>query len=276
MTRQIIRCSAAEFALGACVGIIALNIEHMSLSQSLAQRLPDLPRWVEARDLLLWGDCEIFGLQEAPELSFVVRDPASELVAVVGTPSVAAIQAAVQKNTGDGTVLTLPAQRERLAGALPGWTATRAILHVLGDAPRLPEVSPGQVRFLDPSILDRLPLPEDLLRELKIGAEHSPIAAAFVEEEPVSFCYASALTESLWDVAIDTLSEYRRQGYAARCAAYMIRHMQAQGKRPVWGAVEENPASWRLAHKLGFVPVDELALFEPSEREYGEQRPTSR
>jgi RimJ/RimL family protein N-acetyltransferase len=38
--------------------------------------------------------------------------------------------------------------------------------------------------------------------------------------------------------------------------------MDTQDKQPVWQAVEENPASWRLAQKLGFVPVDELALFE--------------
>jgi RimJ/RimL family protein N-acetyltransferase len=42
----------------------------------------------------------------------------------------------------------------------------------------------------------------------------------------------------------------------------MVRHMEGQGKRPVWGASEDNPASWRLARKLGFAPVDELALFE--------------
>jgi hypothetical protein len=47
---------------------------------------------------------------------------------------------------------------------------------------------------------------------------------------------------------------------------YMIRYMQTQGKQPVWQAVEENPASWRLAQKLGFVPVDDLALFERKEQ----------
>jgi predicted GNAT family acetyltransferase len=45
----------------------------------------------------------------------------------------------------------------------------------------------------------------------------------------------------------------------------MIRYMLAQGKQPVWQSEEDNPASWRLAQKLGFVPVDELALFVPPE-----------
>ena len=97
----------------------------------------------------------------------------------------------------------------------------------------------------------------------KNGAEQSLIAAAFVNRQPVSFCYAGAMTESLWDVSIDTLPGYRRRGYAALCVTYLIYHMLAKGRHPVWQALEDNPASWRLARKLGFVPVDELALFEP-------------
>jgi RimJ/RimL family protein N-acetyltransferase len=41
--------------------------------------------------------------------------------------------------------------------------------------------------------------------------------------------------------------------------------MQAHGKQPVWAAEEDHPASWRLAQKLGFVPVDVLALFKSPE-----------
>ncbi|HEX8684465.1 MAG TPA: GNAT family N-acetyltransferase, partial [Ardenticatenaceae bacterium] len=142
------------------------------------------------------------------------------------------------------------------------WSQTRIIVYHLPDLSRLPEVPAGVVDFLDPETLPRLQLPADLREELESGAEHSVIAATFVEQQPVSFCYAGAVTETLWDVSIDTLPEHQRRGYAALCAAHMIRHMQAQGKQPVWQAVEENPASWRLAQKLGFVAVDELALFE--------------
>jgi hypothetical protein len=118
---------------------------------------------------------------------------------------------------------------------------------------------------VDPSTLRWLPVSAELLGELESGADHSLIAATLVENQPVSFCYAGSMTETLWDVAIDTLRQHRRKGYAAICAAHMIRYMQAQGKQPVWQAEEENPASWWLAQKLGFVSVDELALFEPSE-----------
>lgn len=78
----------------------------------------------------------------------------------------------------------------------------------------------------------------------------------------MAFCYAGATTESLWDVAIDTLEAHRRKGHATRAFTFMARHMAAQGKQPVWQALEENPASWRLAEKLGFEAVDELVMLE--------------
>jgi hypothetical protein len=231
-------------------------------TRAIAHRLPDIPRWVEARSLLLSGDGEIFGLEESPELSLAVRDPSTGSVVVVGRPSRAAVQDAVREIMHDGSLAAAPELAPWLAEALPGWTGTRAILHLLRDPARLPTVT-GDVAFLDPGTIDRLPIPGQLHRELRIGAEGSPIAATFVGGQPVSFCYAGAVTESLWDVSIDTLPAHRRRGYAGLCAAHMIRHMEARGKRPVWGAVEENPASWRLAEKIGFAPVDEIALFEP-------------
>ena len=234
----------------------------MLSSRSIAQRLPDLPRWVEVRDLLLDESGEISGLQEDPELSFVIREPETAPVFVVGTPASEVIQAAIQPSAQIPDVIAPQEHAAWLAQILPDWIRRRIIVHTLPSLGTLPAVSPGQVQFLEPQAIHQLPIPEELFRELQSGARHSPIAATVVENQPVSFCYAGSLTESLWDVAIDTLSEYRGKGYAALCAAHMIRHMQTEGRKPVWQAEEDNPASWRLANKLGFVPVDELALFE--------------
>lgn len=235
-----------------------------SLGHSLADRLPDVPRWVEARDLLRGGRCEILGLREEPELSFVVRDTeALGGIFVVGAPADDAILAAAARDTGGGSLVARLDQAKRIARLLPAWDATRAVLHRLGDAPRLPEVAPGQVRVLEPGELGRLDLPRELAAELADAAEGSPIAAALADGWPVSFCYAGSITETLWDISIDTLPEHRRRGYAALCVTHLIHHMHARGKQPVWASVIGNPASWMLARKLGFVPVDEVALFDP-------------
>jgi RimJ/RimL family protein N-acetyltransferase len=231
-------------------------------TQSIARRLPDIPRWVEARSLLLAGDCEVFGLEDNAGLSLAVRDPSTGSVIVVGRPDPEAVRAAVRGIMHDGTLLAAEDEAAWLAETLSGWAQSRAILYTLPDASRLPAVSEA-VRFLDPRAIGQLALPEQLARELRIGAENSEIAATFVDGEPVAFCYAGSTTESLWDVSIDTLPDHRRRGHAASCAAHMIRHMNTRAKEPVWGAVEQNPASWRLALKLGFALVDAIVLFEP-------------
>jgi GNAT superfamily N-acetyltransferase len=209
--------------------------------------------------LLLGDRGEISGLQEAPEFSFVLRDPKTACVFVIGTPPTQAVQAALAHSR---EVIAPLEHSDWLAEILPEWSRTRIIVHSLPGLQSLPINSTGEVRFLEPHTLPHLSIPEELRQELRIGAESSLIAAVFVKDRPVSFCYAGSRTEALWDVSIDTLAEYQRKGYAGMCATYMIRYMRTQGKQPVWQAVEENPASWRLAQKLGFVPVDELDLFE--------------
>jgi GNAT superfamily N-acetyltransferase len=92
---------------------------------------------------------------------------------------------------------------------------------------------------------------------------YASIAATFLDGVPVSFCYAVE-TESQWDVSIETQEQYRGRGYAGACVAWMIDHEAALGRRPVWGAVDSNAASRRLAEKLGFVPADRIAVWEPT------------
>ncbi len=232
-------------------------------SKRLARTLPDTPRWVETRSLLLSGRGEVLGLEEE-SLSFVVRgaDFCPVYASVVGHPVRKVIAEAAGHGYKGDEILAVPENHSYVAASLCGWGCVTAILHTLGDKPRLPNVPENSVRLL-PSLeaLDSESLPPELSAELEEAV--SPIAVAFAGEHPVSFCYAAAQTESLWDVSIDTLKDYRRQGHAARCATYMIGHMARRGKRPVWGAEETNPPSLRLAKKLGFVLVDELLVFHP-------------
>jgi GNAT superfamily N-acetyltransferase len=126
----------------------------------------------------------------------------------------------------------------------------------------LPRVERGLVRRVSHGELAGWPeIPEDLREELRDAEAETPIFAAFAGERPAAFCYAGAVSETLWDVAIDTLEPYRRQGFGTRCAAFVIEHMRAAGKEPVWGSLVSNVASSSLAAKLGFVPVDTIFVF---------------
>jgi predicted GNAT family acetyltransferase len=79
----------------------------------------------------------------------------------------------------------------------------------------------------------------------------------------VAFCYAACETETLWDVSVDTLAPFRRRGLAAACFERVRREMERRGKRPVWGAHADNPASLALAARLGFRRDAELVAFHP-------------
>ena len=224
----------------------------------LIGRVPDIPRWVEARGMLLCGRCEVFG---AGASGFVVRSTTNKLVSVVGKPAGAAILEAVSR-TGEGVeLLVTPEDRAELDHSLENWVTHPAILHDLATTPSA-VVEEDDIRFLG-----HVPegLPSSLHSEIESAIPWHPIVAALVDGKPVSFCYAAAETETLWDVSVDTLEPYRRRGYAARCVTWLIHYMAAQGKAPVWGALEDNPASLNLAKKLNFRPVGRLFIFTPPE-----------
>ncbi len=235
----------------------------------LAALLPDVPRFVETRAMLLGGRCEVLGLEEdAAGPSFVTRDGEEGLVCVVGYPAREAVAEAVARNGNAGAVIAMPENDSRVAQVLPGWEAQPAALHLLGETERPPGAPEREVRLLSGPDELRL-LPPGLRAELRVELGRvlhrgTPVAAAFMGDVPVSFCYVAAETEGFWDVSIDTLEEYRRRGHAAQCAAFMIRYMREKGKRPVWGALESNAPSIGLAANLGFVPVDRVFVFEPA------------
>lgn len=223
--------------------------------------------------MLLEGCCELLGAEEGADgPSFVARGlyPEERLVSVVGRPADEWVAEAVARNEDSGAVIAMPENAASVARTLPGWEMWPAVLHLLGEA-GLTRVPEGEVRLLSGTEGLRV-LPSGLRAGLRAELEgalrrSTPLAAAFVEGVPVSFCYVASETEGLWDVSIDTLDGYRRRGYAARCAAFMIRHMrETAGKEPVWGALETNVASMSLAASLGFVPVDRYFVLEPAGR----------
>jgi hypothetical protein len=236
-------------------------LKQSSETVLLLKRLPDTPRWLEVRDVLLGGEAAILGFVDGPEPSCVVTDGEGEAVFVIGRPARAAVRRAAQGLREGGSLIAVPEAAGWLAEALPGWRRDTIRLHTLPEAGTLPEEVPGLVRAVDRSSFKSYALPADLLGELESAGEYTEIVAAWVEGRPAAFCYAASETETLWDIAVDTLPEFRRRGYAGQVVAYMVRKMLVRGKRPVWAALESNRASWMLARKLGFARVDEMVMF---------------
>jgi GNAT superfamily N-acetyltransferase len=240
------------------------------MGEGLAKRLPDLPRWVETRGMLLSGRCELLGPPGPGPADFLVRGTDFGLYCVAGCPDLSPLAPALARH-GGRAVLCLPETGEAVAREVPGWSASRAVLHAHPDPETVSEPAGAagrRVGLLSPRDRDTGALDhvsEPLKSELATALGFAHVAAAFDGDRPVSFCYAASETETLWDISIDTLEPWRGRGLARACCELLISHMAGHGKSPVWGAMEQNTASMKMAERLGFRPVDALTVFEPAE-----------
>jgi GNAT superfamily N-acetyltransferase len=235
--------------------------------RELARQLPDEPRWLETRALLLSGFADISGGTSARTgfVARVVRDAISA-IAVVGCPPPAAIVSATDGITAMTPIIAQVDNAEHVSRALehapgPPWRGERAVLHRLGDGAALSALEPAlDVRLLRPDdLLDHLP--PGLKYEIGEARKMAPVGAVIVDGMAASFCYPVWRTETLWDISIDTLDEHRGKALGRHAARFMIDLLRRDGREPVWGALESNSASLRLAAKLGFQPVDALVWF---------------
>ena len=237
--------------------------DYHNLSLKLAHSLPDIPRFVETRSMLLNLRGAIYGFNESNLNNFVVCNRQTGLIVVIGKPPIASLREAIDQREKAGVVLAFEDNVFFVAEVLSDWYSEKAILHLPDGELNLPEAPPEIVRKVSPDEIEVIEnIPKDLKEELHIETGFTMIAGTIVDGKPVAFCYAGAITETLWDVSIDTLDGYRHRGYAALCVAYMVHHYHNQGKQPVWGALESNQASLNLAKKLGFKAVDSLFVFE--------------
>lgn len=223
----------------------------------LARTIPDLPRWVWARGMLLSGRCTVIG----PPEGCVVRHLVKPFASVLGEPTAGILRAAVGGEEGYLEMSLQGEHVDRVGSALPGWRILRSVIHSPGPRSRaVEEIDANGVRLLRPQdgpLLDRLS-PTAWRVTLLDALESSRVAARFVDGEPVSFCAACAVTETLWDLGVITVPGRRGRGHAEACCAFLIREMRRGGKEPVWGATETNAPSLRLAERLGFIASGEI------------------
>ena len=231
----------------------------------VAGLLPDTPQWIEVRSMLLHGQGRLVGPVGTSPPTFVALHSDGDQAVVVGRASPAAI---LEAASVAGEILAAAGDESWVTGVLPSWKVESAVLFRRPATSLLPRAADASVRFLATEELAALTanppprMPETLRDELRwVQAAHTPIAAAFDGVSAAAFCYAGSITETLWDVSIDTLEPYRRRGHAMSAATFLIEHYASCGKQPVWGALVSNHASAALASRLGFEPVGSLLVF---------------
>jgi hypothetical protein len=210
--------------------------------------VPDVPRWVEAHgiaaDPASWRRTLGDGL--------AVGSDRARLVVVLGDAAAAAVTALAHEVPRHTMLFAI--ERADLAAAT-GRHVVRALLHTLPEGDALPALE-GAVPLPADVTLGHVPAP--LAEELATARAHGPIWSVFVDGVPVSFAYAPWRTARWFDVSVDTLPGARQLGLGRIAATAMLQAERVHGRAPVWGADEDNVASLRLAHGLGFVPVDSL------------------
>lgn len=80
-------------------------------------------------------------------------------------------------------------------------------------------------------------------------------AAAFDGDQMIGMAGASADCESMWQIGIDVLPEYRRKGIAAALTSRLSHELLKRGKVPFYCAAWSNLASVRNALHCGFYPA---------------------
>jgi GNAT acetyltransferase len=85
--------------------------------------------------------------------------------------------------------------------------------------------------------------------------EEAIVAGAVIEGRLVAIAYTSALSRKHADIGVTTLKQWRSLGLATAAASLVARKVQERRLVPVWSCGEDNYASLRVAHKLGFAEV---------------------
>jgi GNAT superfamily N-acetyltransferase len=245
-----------------------------TLARDLAAALPDAPQLIDVRGILRSGHAVVTGGSSAAE-GFAARvvHGALSVIGIVGRPPCAAIVDATDGITAMTPILAQTADADhvgRCLAAAPSangrrWQGERMIVHTLAAPIQQPDHATGSqhnriVRLL--TAADSLAhLPAGLRHEMTHARLRAPVATVFVDGRASSFCYPVWTTESLWDVSIDTLEEFRGQSLAPQAVWFMAELMRSRGCAPVWAALESNSASLRLAAKLGFRPAADIVAF---------------
>ena len=240
--------------------------------EALANLLPDEPKWIDLKGLLLSGRCDVWA-EPDPERGFVARSWDYPFAGICGEPGSDLILDAIAEGcrafgglplTEEWQLLAPPESRVAVQAALPGWRSRLVCLHRFEGSLERPDLDvEARIDLLPDGHaaaglgFDHVPAPTRQEYSLEWVAQR-PMAVAIADSIPVTFCYAAFTTETLWDVSIETLRPYRRRGLAAATFLALARHMSDRGLAPTWGAMEDNPGSLGLAARLGFVPDAEL------------------
>lgn len=137
-------------------------------------------------------------------------------------------------------------------------------------SPKLSEIRSSlsrgyELRRIDQALLERCLWRDDMAfycGSIKNFLRHGFGLCLMHGEDIIVEAYASAFGVPYAEIGAITHEPYRGQGYATIAVAYLIEALEARGFRPYWSCDTDNPASARVARKLGFMVERSYEIWE--------------
>lgn len=79
-----------------------------------------------------------------------------------------------------------------------------------------------------------------------------------------STAYSSCILDDQLELGIETVAQFRGKGLAEQSCSALIDYCIEHNYEPVWACRLENTGSYKLAQKLGFIPVKEIPYYRLS------------
>ena len=129
--------------------------------------------------------------------------------------------------------------------------------YYLPDISRIPDLTPAfEMRILEQADFGELYLPK-WSNALCKDRKHLDVlgAGAYDEGKLVGLAGCSSDCENMWQIGVDVLPEYRRQGIASALTSRLAKEILDRGKVPFYCSAWSNIRSVRNAVKSGFIPA---------------------
>lgn len=138
--------------------------------------------------------------------------------------------------------------------------------YYLPDVNRIPEIECGfDLRILEQKDFGELYLPEWSNALCKDRKSLDVLGVgAYDEGKLVGLAGCSADCENMWQIGVDVLPDYRRQGIASALTSRLAKEIIARGKVPFYCSAWSNIRSVRNAVKSGFIPAWVEMTVKPS------------
>jgi len=92
----------------------------------------------------------------------------------------------------------------------------------------------------------------DELSETLYAKWGGPVFGQIIDGKVIARAAVKPLSDIGWDLSIQTLPEYRGQGYARSVVSAAVKYIFKNGKLATWGTDTTNAASLSTAHSVGF------------------------